>query len=75
MTELGVVAKGSVGDDRCAGNSIGDGEAEGDLGVVLFANLAAVLPGDADGVLAFLGIAGIVNDPGRDGRTLVSKLA
>jgi hypothetical protein len=39
------------------------------LAVVLFADLAAVLPSDADGVFAFLRNAGIVNDSGRDPRS------
>jgi predicted deacylase len=34
------------------------------LAVVLFADLAAVLPGDADGVFAFLRETGVVDDPG-----------
>jgi hypothetical protein len=38
------------------------------LAVVLFADLAAVLPGKADGVFAFLRDAGIVDDPRGDGR-------
>ena len=56
-----------VGDGQ-AGGYRADGEADGDLAVVLFPNLAAVLPGDADGVFATLDKAGIVDDPGGDGR-------
>ena len=37
------------------------------LEAVLLAHLAAVLPGDANGVFAFFGEAGIVDDPSRDG--------
>jgi hypothetical protein len=70
---LGVFAPGFrhiefVGDGE-AGGGRADGEANGDLAVVLFADLAAVLPGNADGVLAFLREAGIVDDPGRDRRS------
>jgi hypothetical protein len=42
-----------VGDGE-AGGYRADGQADGDRAVVLFADLAAVLPGDADGVFAFL---------------------
>ena len=68
---LGVFAPGFrqvelVGDGE-AGGGCADGEANGELAVVLFAHLALVLPGDADGVFAFLGEACIVDDPGRDG--------
>jgi hypothetical protein len=42
-----------VGDGE-AGGYRADGQADGDLAVVLFADLAAVLPGDADRVFAFL---------------------
>jgi hypothetical protein len=69
---FGVLAPGFrqvefVGDGE-AGGYRADGEANGDLAVALFADLAAVLPGDANGVFAFLGEARIVEDPGGDGR-------
>jgi hypothetical protein len=45
---------------------VGDREADGDLAVLLLAELAAVLPRHADGVLALLGEASVVDDPGLD---------
>lgn len=53
--------------DRKAGCVGADREADGHLAVVLFADLSAVLPGDADRVFAFLRKAGIVDDPGGKG--------
>jgi hypothetical protein len=38
---------------------VGDRQADGDLAVLLLAELAAILPRDADGVLALLGKAGV----------------
>ena len=45
---------------------VGDREAHRDLAIVLFAELATVLPRDADRMRALLGEAGVVDDPGTD---------
>lgn len=70
---FGVLASGFwkvefVGDGQ-AGGYCADGEAKGDLALVLSAGLAAVLSGDADGVFACLGETGIVGNRGGDGYT------
>ncbi len=53
--------------DRKAGGVGADREADGQLAVVLFADLSAVLPGDADGEFAFFRRTSIVDDPGGNG--------
>jgi hypothetical protein len=45
---------------------MGQGQRHGDLAVILFAQLAAVLARHADRVGSFLGKAGVVEDPGSD---------
>ena len=55
--------------DRKAGGVGADREADGQLAVVLFADLSAVLPGDADGEFAFFRKTSIVGHPGGDRRT------
>ena len=45
---------------------MGQGQRHGDLAVILFAQLAAVLACHADRVGSFLGKAGVVEDPGSD---------
>src|SRR4030095_12094214 len=52
--------------DRHARALVSHRDAHRHLTVVLFAEHAAVLPGDADGVTALLGPSGIVDDPRRD---------
>ena len=55
-----------------AGGCRAHGEPNGNLAVVLFADLAAALPGDNDGVVAFLGKSNIVDDLGGDVRGRLS---
>ncbi len=52
--------------DREAGVRGGDREGDGDLAILLFAQLATVLPRDADRVAALLGGAGVIHEPTRD---------
>jgi hypothetical protein len=50
-----------------------DREADGDLAVLLLAELAAVLPRDADGVHALLGEAGVIEDRSLDRPVLLDR--
>jgi hypothetical protein len=52
--------------DRQAGPLVGERERHRYLAVVRLAEDAAALPGDPDRALAFLGEAGVVDDPGGD---------
>jgi len=52
---------------------VGDREADGDLAVLLLAELPAVLPPDADRVHALLGEAGVADDPGLDRAVLLDR--
>ena len=51
---------------RQTGLGVGHRERHGNLAVVLFADLTAVLPSHPDRVAALLGKAGIIDDPGLD---------
>ena len=51
---------------RQAGAMVGQRQRHGDLAIVLLAELAAVLPRDADRVPPFLRKTGIIDDPGLD---------
>ena len=45
---------------------MGERQRDGDLAIVLFAELTTVLPGYTDRVLALFGKPGVVKDPGGD---------
>ena len=59
--------------DRQAGVLVRHRQRHRDLAVVLLAELAAVLPRHADRMLALLGDAGVVDDPGPDRRLLLNR--
>ena len=59
--------------DRQARGLARNRQAHGHLAVVLLAQLAAVLPRHADRVLALLGKAGVVHDPGLDRPTALNR--
>ena len=61
-----------VGDGQ-ARMVIGHRQAHRDLAVVLLAELAAILAGHADRMLALLGKAGVVDDPGADRSLLLER--
>ena len=59
--------------ERQTGMVVGHRQRDGDLAVILFAELSAVLPGHPDRVLALLRHAGIVNHPAADRTALLNQ--